>query len=145
MTRLKLCLPIVLLMLVIFLPGTIFAEETISQMIKGIEHINAGKYEEALSEFKFIIDSGTAISNVRLCMGICYLNQGKFGDAEIELEQEIKLNPSSPQSYHFLAMISEYRGEKQKALDCWRKFIELTGNKKLKKSAVKHIKHLKEK
>lgn len=134
-----------ILILVIISPETILAEKVTDRMVKGIEYINTKNYNKAISEFKCIIDSGPIITNVYLCMGICYLNQGKFAQATHEFKQEIKLDSLSAQPHYFLAMISEYRNEKQKAIMYWQKFIKLTKNKKFKKIATKHIEHLKEK
>lgn len=134
-----------LLVFVTFLSGTIFAKDLTSQLLKGIEYINAGDYEQALSEFKYIVHTGTTSPNLHLCIGICYINLGKFEKAVNEFEQEIKLNPAIAEPYYFLAMLSEYHNEKQKAINYWQKFTRLTENKELKEIAAKHVEALREK
>jgi len=135
----------IFLALVFLLSGSVFAQDLTSQLLKGIELINAGDYEQALSEFKYIVHHGTTSPNLHLCIGICYLNLGKFEEAINEFEQEIKLNPANAETYYFLAMLSEYRKEKEKALNYWGKFARLTINKELKEIAAKHVETLREK
>lgn len=132
-----------LLIMLAFTLHDAFADDIGKQMEKCIENINQDKYQEALLGLKYIDNLNKKTPNLHLCSGICFLNLKQFDNAVKEFKQEIKLYPSSSYPYYFLAMIYEYRNEKQKAIDYWQKFIKLTKNKKLKKLAAKHIKCLK--
>lgn len=133
-----------LLLFISLLSKSVCAQEIIDRMLKGLEYMNLGQYEEALSEFKSVTDSGIDIDKVHLCMGICYLNTGNFSEAIDEFEKEIKKDPTSNQSYYLLAMIYEYQGKIKEAIVYWKKLIQRSKDHELKDTALKHIKYLEE-
>lgn len=52
-------------------------------------------------------------------------NQGKFGEAISEFEETIEINPDFPEAYMTLALAYENKGEKEKAIENYEKFVDL--------------------
>ena len=90
---------------VLFLSGGLFAAD----LGRGIQLYKDGKYSSAESELKGAIGSADKNAEAHRYLGLAYLEQKKFDDAERELKRAAELEPGSASK----AAMARFYAEKQ--------------------------------
>jgi tetratricopeptide (TPR) repeat protein len=87
-------------------------------------YIEQGLLSKALKEYQDIIKINPAVSQAYNSLGNIYLLQKKFMQAIKEYEMALKLNHNNVETYYNLAIAYEKTGERQRAVQNYRTFIE---------------------
>ena len=110
---------------------------------KALVLLNEGKTKEAIEilngEIKQDSDSEPL---TYLALGMAYIDQGRYGEAQASLENFLKAKPDSVAGHYTMAMLFEKQKEFAKAKDSWEKVLLLAHDKDLKELADKHIKQI---
>jgi tetratricopeptide (TPR) repeat protein len=61
----------------------------------GQQYLMQGKYERAIGEYKRAAEVDPQLAEIHLALALIYLEQKKFKEAQLEIEQELKLVPGS--------------------------------------------------
>jgi tetratricopeptide (TPR) repeat protein len=92
-------------------------EETLQQYSEvGQQALAAGRYEEAESDFKKLLQIAPDIAEVHATLGLVYFQEKKFDQAVPELKQALKLKPALSKASTLLAMSLSEVGEYKEAL-----------------------------
>lgn len=111
---------------------TVAEKEQDSQLQHGVDQINSGNYEEALSSNKQLVENLPADSSKRydalVSLGISYVATGKTDEAlKTLLEAEaIKKEQTSYSVFVTIGQIYTMKNEKPKAIEYYQKAIERT-------------------
>ncbi len=99
-------------------------------MLSGVRHFMAGRYDDAVREFKKVMVSYPANKVAAQCLydiGVCYMKLRLFPSAENQFDQVIERYPShglASQSMFFKAYSYVERGEPSRAENLMREFIQ---------------------
>ena len=118
---------------------SVYAADEHDRFRKGLELADEGEIEEAIQELQGAVQDGEAHADVYLALGILSEKAERDFQALEALLNAQKLNPSLASIPFALALLYEKLDLPEKAIGSWKKFIALTGNKKLIKLAKKHI------
>jgi tetratricopeptide (TPR) repeat protein len=92
-------------------------EETLQQFSEaGQQALAAGRYEEAESDFKKLLQIAPDIAEMHATLGLVYFQEKKFDQAVPELKQALKLKPALSKASTLLAMSLSEVGEYKEAL-----------------------------
>lgn len=100
--------------------------------------------DEVLNLYKQVIEKYPKNYNLHYNLGVIYLKKADYSNATEEFETVIKLNRRDKDAYYNLGIIYEsFLDEKDKAIECYKKYSELVseaGEKKRIKSWIDYIK-----
>ena len=108
-------LPLALLFLLL-LPGLSAAQNVQSYIDQGIQHSQAGRYDQALQAFDQALKLKPNDPALITYKGIVYYAKGQNDRAMKEFEAAIKLNPSFGRAYYQRGMIYEKQEKYDQAL-----------------------------
>jgi tetratricopeptide (TPR) repeat protein len=92
-------------------------EEILQQYSEaGQQALAAGRYEEAESDFKKLLQIAPDIAEMHATLGVVYFQEKKFDQAVPELKQALKLKPTLSKASTLLAMSLSEVGEYKEAL-----------------------------
>lgn len=116
----------------------------------GLTYVEIGRLEDAEENIKKALElqqlkSGK--SDLHDELGNVYLMQGKYSDAINEYEKAVNLDKNNVEAIYDIAMAYEKVGNKEKAVESYKKFIEISppDYKNLQEIVKNHIKELEEK
>ena len=94
---------------------------------EGICYMELGKEEDALTRFREVVNKPGVISRYESYynMGVVYLRQKKYLDAESVFQKVLEENPSYYPAYNKLGLLQEQKGDWGSAALNFRKGIEL--------------------
>ena len=72
--------------------------------------------------------------------GMAYLIKGLNGEAKLEFEKSLKVNPRDAEAHYQLGKIHRERGEKKKASKEFEKYLRLDSEKKWKEEVEEYLK-----
>ena len=109
-------LPLALLFLLL-LPGLSAAQDVQSYIDQGIQHSQAGRYDQALQAFDQALKLKPNDPALITYKGIVYYARGQNDRAMKEFEAAIKLNPNFGRAYYQRGMIYQSQEKYQPALE----------------------------
>lgn len=106
----------------------------------GVAYAFLKREEEALAQFQKTVDANPAYVQAWYNMGqICMIKKKDFSRALSCFDRTIALRPDYISAHHQRGVVMELMGDPQKALECWRKTLELDPENK---QALENIKRL---
>ena len=113
-------LPLALLFLLL-LPGLSAAQDVQSYIDQGIQHSQAGRYDQSLQAFDQALKLKPNDPALITFKGIVYYAKGHNDRAMKEFETALKLNPSFGRAYYQRGMVYQSQEKYQPALEDIRK------------------------
>lgn len=107
-------------------PGPAAGDLLSTQFQQGVEMLNAGQYEQAVSAFHGVLRLAPTLPEAHVNMGFALLGTG---DADAALDffgSAIDLRPAQANAYFGLAEALEARGDLETAMGAMRSFIHLS-------------------
>jgi tetratricopeptide (TPR) repeat protein len=108
-------LPLTLLFLLL-LPGLSAAQDVQSYIDQGIQHSQAGRYDQSLQAFDQALKLKPNDPALITFKGIVYYAKGQNDKAMKEFEAAIKLNPNFGRAYYQRGMVYEKQEKYEQAL-----------------------------
>ena len=116
---------IIFFVLVVFLLLNACREQTKEEaFLQGMEFVNNGKHQAAVTLFKNALEKDPNYIDARLQLGIAYLETGKYDKAESELEKALHQQPDSHPAILNLSKIYLGTNRPEKAIDQLEKLLE---------------------
>lgn len=104
-------------------PSSAYSHLNISKI-----YIDAGDYEGALNELKVAVKLAPNFSEAYNNMGIVYMRMSLFEDAKKSFEKAIAINQKNAEVYFNMGILmDDYFTDTEKALENYRKYIEVKG------------------
>jgi len=94
----------------------------------GLIYNTKGMYDEAISEFRKVIDIDPNCAEAHNGLGIVYNNKNMFDEAISEFKRAIDINPDFAEAYDNLAAAYNNKGMYDKAISELKKAIEIDPN-----------------
>ena len=101
--------------------GTL-AEEA---MVKGQEYLDAGNYEEAITQFNSVIADDPKNAAAYYKRGLTHHKKDNLDKAISDYGKAIELNSKDPEYYYNRGIVYYYQDELDQAIEDWSKTIEL--------------------
>lgn len=95
------------------------------RVARGEMHSQNRDFEKARRALLEALDIQKDSFRAHYALGTCYLNEQKIFEAVSEFRQTIQLRPDFSEAHFILAQAYELTGEKDKALDAYKKFLEI--------------------
>jgi tetratricopeptide (TPR) repeat protein len=95
------------------------------RVARGEMHSQNRDFEKARRALLEALDIKKDSFRAHFALGTCYLNEQKLFEAVSEFRQTIQLKPDFSEAHFILAQAYELTGEKDKALDAYKKFLEI--------------------
>jgi Flp pilus assembly protein TadD len=100
-------------------------------------HINLGvaykrldRRDEAIASYRKAIQLDGGLPEAHYNLAILYREQGEFATAEESYRESLRLDPSFREAYYNLAILYDlYLNRPETALECYRKYLELGGDR----------------
>ncbi|GEM_PF-48595 len=93
----------------------------------GTAHFREGRWNEAIEEFKRVLDAAPADTEARGYLGVAYYRNGMLVDAIRELEAVAGAQPQSTVAYHNLALAYRAAGRTEDARTAWETALQIDG------------------
>jgi len=87
-----------------------------------------GKYQDAISIFKIIIDVAPDYADAHHSIALCYITTKEFDKAVASLEKAVELKPGFAPNYVALGQIYSEKGKADEAIKYYKKAVELQPN-----------------
>ena len=94
---------------------------------KGMGHLTAGKYDEAIAEFSRVIDSDPRNAQAYYGRAQAYHKKQKLGKAIADYSKVIELDPKNAEANYNRGIAYYYRDELDLAIADWTRTIEISG------------------
>lgn len=106
----------------------------------GVAYTFLKREDEALAEFQKVVDINPEYVQAWYNMGqICMIKKKDFSKALHCFDRAVSIRPDYVGAHHQRGVVMELLGEPQKALECWRKTLELDPKNQ---QAIENIKRL---
>ena len=96
---------------------------------------DSGFYERAIEKYKMYLDIKPNDADVLVDMGVCYFELKDYANAIPVMEKGISLNPKHQIGHFNLGIVNFSSGNEQKAIEYWKKCIELDPNSNIAQRA----------
>ena len=96
-----------------------------SYFYKGLKDDSAGKYDDAIVEYKKAIDIDPNYTPALLYLGIASERKGKYDDAIFYCEKTIAIDPNDPIAYYILGSAYGNKGDERAEIACLKKSIAI--------------------
>jgi Tfp pilus assembly protein PilF len=90
-----------------------------------IAYYRNGKYEEAESQYRQILEIDPAFEEAHYNLAVLYIEQGFYDKAEQECLKAIEISKNYIPPYYALGVIYKKRGDLKKTKEFWRKMLEI--------------------
>lgn len=108
----------------------------------GNAYQNSNKIDKAIEYFNKAIQANPEFVHAYNNLGTALFIQKKFDDSILNYKKAISINPSFSTSYYNLGLVYEAKGEKLKAMETYKEFIQKFPNSEQTKDIEKIIKEL---
>lgn len=96
---------------------------------------DSGFYERAIEKYKMYLEIKPDDADVLVDMGVCYFELKDYTNAISAMEKGISLNPKHQIGHFNLGVVNISSGNKEKAIEYWKKCIELDPNSNIAQRA----------
>lgn len=108
------------------LPQETMGSDRLNQMyLQGLRLIGAQKYDEAIEQFKEIIDQSPSFPRVYIKLVAAYEGKNELEKAKQYLEKLIAENPDNPYTYYGIGLVYKEKKNFQLAIQNYHKSIQL--------------------
>jgi tetratricopeptide (TPR) repeat protein len=92
---------------------------------RGLIHVQAGRYDEAIADFSKAIDLDPNHAQARTQRGLCYGNKGDYDRGISDFDEAIGLNPRFADAYLGRASFRVMKGQHDQGISDYTKAIDL--------------------
>ncbi|MEJ2719799.1 MAG: tetratricopeptide repeat protein [bacterium] len=108
----------------------------------GVTYQKTDQYERAKDQFEDAVRLRPEDPEYRFALGTCEYHLGLFGDAARDFEKVMALDPSHAKALYSLAVCYEKLGDRVKAIEAWRRYLELDSTSPWAVEARKRLEEL---
>jgi tetratricopeptide (TPR) repeat protein len=108
----------------------------------GVTYQKISQYDRAREQFEDAVRLRPEDPEYRFARGTCFFHLDRFGPAAADFEKVMTLDPSHTKALYSLAVCCEKQGEKVKAIEAWRRYLELDSKSAWATEARKRLKEL---
>jgi tetratricopeptide (TPR) repeat protein len=110
-------------------------------------YLSSGDYEGAIKKLNAALERNPKMAQALVNLGVAYTNVKLFDDAEKKYNEAMEYDPSFPETYfNYGLFLIHHRGENDKSLNMFNKFIALKGKEISDKHSVyRYIRAIKQK
>lgn len=98
---------------------------TVARMEKAEVLFQQKRWEEALTEYRQVLESGLESSDIHVRIGQLELKAGRIDLAADAFGRAGEIHEDEPLVHYFMGKIHQLRGERQEAKECWSRFLSL--------------------